>query len=113
MPRQDAERALLDLMPQTSEETEQAEQAADEVAASPELGEKLRRVVSRVNWAGVARELSPWAALYLPYRLLMETANFPVTEQLSAEQNAAVQNKLVVLSIVVALAAIIISTRRS
>jgi hypothetical protein len=37
----------------------------------------------------VARDLRPWLALYLAYRLLMNVANLLVTENLSAEQKAA------------------------
>jgi hypothetical protein len=49
--------------------------------------------------------------LYVAYRLLMTTANQPVTENLSAAQTAALQNKFAVLAIVVSIATIIISAR--
>jgi hypothetical protein len=39
-----AEQSLLDLLPQTPEETERVEQAAKGVHADPELSEKLRRI---------------------------------------------------------------------
>jgi hypothetical protein len=105
------EQRLLDLLPQTPEETGQVEQVANEVRVNPELSEKLRDAVNQVSWSGVARKVPLWVALYIAYRLLMNAANLPVTENLSSAQNAALQNRLVVLGIVVSIAAIILSRR--
>lgn len=46
-------------MPQTPEEAELVEQTADAIQSDPDLNEKLRNVVSQVNWSGVVRELAP------------------------------------------------------
>jgi hypothetical protein len=105
------EQGLIDLLPRTPEETEQVERAIIEVRADPDLSEKLRNVVAQINWSGVARKLSPWGLLYLAYHLLMEVANLPVSENLSAAQTAALQNKFAVVAIVVSIGLYIISTR--
>ena len=105
-----AEPAILALVAQelAPEQVDEVQRGAEEVEADPELDEKLRRLVDRVDWSGVGT-LTPWAALCVAAVLLFKVADLPVTEQLSTAQNAALTNWLMALGIIVALAAIIIT----
>jgi hypothetical protein len=109
---QDAQQTVVALVgPELDpEQLDEVRQGVAELEASPELREKLRRVVSRIDWSGI-RELTPWAALTWATAVLTHVANLPISEHLSADQVAPLQNRLQVLAIVVALASIIIMMR--
>ena len=95
----------------TPERAEEIQQAADEIGADPELRGKLRRVAERVDWSAIGA-LTPWAALCAAAVLLFKVAVMPVTEQLSAAQNAALSNWFMALAVIVALATIIITIQK-
>ena len=109
----DAGPAILALVGQelTPERAEEIQQAADEIGADPELRGKLRRVAERVDWSAIGA-LTPWAALCAAAVLLFKVAVMPVTEQLSAAQNAALSNWFMALAVIVALATIIITIQK-
>ncbi len=108
-----AESAILALVGQelAPEQIGEVQQGAEEVDADPELSGKLRHLVDRVDWSE-AGTLTPWAALCVAAVILFKVADTPVTEQLSAAQTAALANWLMVLSIIVALAAIIVTIQK-
>lgn len=109
----DAEPTILALVGQelTPEQAEEIQQGADEIGADPELSGKLRRVAERVDWSTIGA-LTPWAALCAASVLLFKVAVLPVTEQFSAEQNAVLSNWFMALTVIVALATIIITIQK-
>ena len=112
VPRQDAERALLTLMPQTPGEVDQVRQSVGEIEETPELSGKLHQIVNQVDWAKIG-ELTPWGALVLAARLLFQIADQPLTGNMSTAQIAALQNRFMVLAVILALAQIILMMRRN
>lgn len=102
----DVQQGLVNLLHDvTDEDTEELEQDIAAIKSSPELTDKLGNIVSRVNWTGVTVTGMSAYTLYLAYNLLMHIADEPVTEHLSAAQDAVVSNRLQVVAIIVALAA--------
>jgi len=108
-----AEPAILAFVGQelAPEQVDEIHQGTEEVEADPELSGKLRHLVDRVDWSEVGT-LTPWAALCVAAVLLFKVADLPITEQLSAAQDAAIANRLTVLVIVVALAGIIVTIQK-
>jgi hypothetical protein len=108
---EDAEQAVVALLPRTPEEVDQLRQGVGEIEASPEFSEKLQRLVSGIDWATVS-ELTGWVALVWVARQLFQVADWPVTRHLSADQIAALQDRLLVLAVIVTMAQIILTMRR-
>lgn len=100
------ERWLQDLMPQTPGQVEQVRQSAIEVQEDPEYQKTIRRLVS-----GIRREditgLSKWGLLVLAAAILFQISDWPVTRDLSAAQDAALQNWLLTVSIIVVIAIVL------
>lgn len=91
----------------TSAQVEEVRQGVEEIEADPELSEKIRRVVERVDWAAIGA-LTPWALLCIAWVLLSRLADQAVT----AAQSAALSNHLAVLMVVIALAGMIITIQK-
>jgi hypothetical protein len=83
-----------------------------EIEADPELSGKLKQLAGAIDWADVG-ELTAWGALVWAARWLFQVADWPVTKHLSAKQNAALSDQFMVLAVIVALAAIIVTKRRN
>ena len=100
------ERWLQDLMPQTPGQVEQVRQSAIEVEEDPEYQKTIRRLVS-----GIRREditgLSKWGLLVLAAAILFQISDWPVTRDLSAARDAALQNWLLTVSIIVVIAIVL------
>jgi hypothetical protein len=104
------ERWLQDLMPQTPGQVEQVRQSAIEVQEDPEYQKTIRRLVS-----GIRREditgLSKWGLLVLAAAILFQISDWPVTRDLSAAQDAALQNWLLTVSIIVVIAIVLAQSK--
>src|SRR5260370_10777392 len=94
----EAEQALAGLLPQTPDEVDEVRQSVGEIEQNPEYMRAIRRMVDGIDW-GEIRELGAWGALILVARWLFQIADLPVTEHLSPDQTAALQNRLVVLGV--------------
>jgi hypothetical protein len=106
-----AEQALAGLLPQTPDEVDEVTQSVGEIEQNPEYMSAIRRIVDGIDW-GVVAELGAWGALVLVARYLYQVADLPVTAHLSPDQTAALQNRLVVLGVLVVMAQIIVMMRR-
>ena len=104
------ERWLRDLMPQTPGQVEQVRQSAIEVQEDPEYQKTIRRLVS-----GIRREditgLSKWGLLVLAAAILFQISDWPVTRDLSAARDAALQNWLLTVSIIVVIAIVLAQSK--
>jgi hypothetical protein len=110
-PPQQAEQAVVGLMPQTPEELDEVRQGVAEIEQNPEYNRTIRHLIYGIDWGDVG-ELTAWGALILAANWLYQVADWPVTKHLSSAQTAALPNQFMVLAIIVALAAIIFTTRR-
>lgn len=100
------ERWLQDLMPQTPGQVEQVRQSAIEVQEDPEYQKTIRRLVSGIRREDIT-DLSKWGLLVLAAAILFQISDWPVTRDLSAAQDAALQNWLLTVSIIVVIAIVL------
>jgi hypothetical protein len=106
----DPEQAVLALRPQTPEEVDQVKQDIAAIEKTPDLEGKLRRLVGGIDRADIG-ELTAWGALIWVTQRLLAVADSPISQQMSTDQIAALQNRLQVLAIIAALASIILTMR--
>jgi hypothetical protein len=104
------ERWLQDLMPQTPEQVEQVRQSAIEVQEDPEYQKTIRRLVSGIRREDIT-DLSKWGLLVLAAAILFQISDWPVTRDLSAAQDAALQNWLLTVSIIVVIAIVLAQSK--
>jgi len=104
------ERWLQDLMPQTPEQVEQVRQSAIEVQEDPEYQKTIRRLVSGIRREDMT-DLSKWGLLVLAAAILFQISDWPVTRDLSAAQDAALQNWLLTVSIIVVIAIVLAQSK--
>ena len=106
------ERWLRELMPETPGQVEQVRQSAIEVQEDPEYQKTIRRLV---GVSGIGREdlsgLSKWGLLVLAAAILFQISDWPVTWDLSAAQDAALQNWLLTVSIIVVIAIVLAQSK--
>lgn len=104
------ERWLQDLMPQTPEQVEQVRQSAIEVQEDPEYQKTIRRLVSGIRREDIT-DLSKWGLLVLAAAILFQISDWPVTRDLSAARDAALQNWLLTVSIIVVIAIVLAQSK--
>lgn len=104
------ERWLQDLMPQTPGQVEQVRQSAIEVQEDPEYQKTIRRLVSGIRREDIT-DLSKWGLLVLAAAILFQISDWPVTRDLSAAQDAALQNWLLTVSIIVVIAIVLAQSK--
>lgn len=103
-------RWLQDLMPQTPGQVEQVRQSAIEVQEDPEYQKTIRRLVSGIRREDIT-DLSKWGLLVLAAAILFQISDWPVTRDLSAAQDAALQNWLLTVSIIVVIAIVLAQSK--
>lgn len=112
MSQAEAEQAVLNALPRTDEEVEELRQGVADIQADPDLTKTLSDAGAGVSWWAEVREMAPWVLLVWLGQRLLEAANAPVTEHMTADQAAASQNRFAALAILVALAAIILARKQ-
>jgi hypothetical protein len=106
--QQDAEQALLALLPETDEERDEVLQGIGEIQETPEFLARLRLLISDINWKDVG-ELTAWGALvWVAQRLFQWAAGLPLPAHPSFDELAALGNlRLMILAVIAALAQLI------
>jgi Sec-independent protein secretion pathway component TatC len=82
-----------------------------DVESTPQFRMTLQRLAGRLTWAVLGR-LAAWVALVWFAERLLLVADWPVTRQLSADQVAALQDRFMVLAVIVAIVQILIMFRK-
>jgi hypothetical protein len=101
---QAVENRLADLAPEAGEQAEQVAESAKELLTDANKRSQLQRLVSGITPADV-KEMSGLAALVIAAYFLFKVTDAPLTP----EQAAALTNRLAVVAIIVAIAAIILN----
>jgi hypothetical protein len=96
---------LAELAPQSPEEEEQVRLAAAQIEADPESSSKIRELISGIRKADL-KKITPWVALSVAAVWLLYEAGLERTLQ----QEAAFQNRILVLTLIVAVAAFIMNS---